>query len=88
MYRSRFYNKNGVRCSVVDWGTLLQARRSRVPLPMRSFDFSIDPILLAATMALGSTQPLPEMSIMNLPEGEGRRARKADNLIAICEPIV
>jgi hypothetical protein len=40
------------------------------------------------TMALGSTQPLIEMSIRNLPGGKGRQAHKADNLTAICEPIV
>jgi hypothetical protein len=39
-------------------------------------------------MALGSTQPLTEMSTMNIPGGEGRPTRKADNLTAICEPIV
>jgi hypothetical protein len=39
-------------------------------------------------MALGSTQPLTEMITSNLPGGEGRPARKADNLIAICEPTV
>jgi hypothetical protein len=38
-------------------------------------------------MALGSTQPLTEMSIRNLPGGKGRPARKADKLTAICEPI-
>jgi hypothetical protein len=30
-------------------------------------------------MALGSTQPLTEMSIRNLPGGKGRLAVKADN---------
>jgi hypothetical protein len=43
------------------------------------------------TMALGSTQPLTEMSTRNLPVGGGgkkRPARKDDNLTAICEPIV
>jgi hypothetical protein len=39
-------------------------------------------------MALGSTQPLTEMSIMNIAGGKGRPARKADNLAAIYEPIV
>jgi hypothetical protein len=39
-------------------------------------------------MALGSTQPLTEMSTWNLPGGKRRSARKADNLTAICEPIV
>jgi hypothetical protein len=38
-------------------------------------------------MAMGSTQPLTEMSTTNLPGGEGRLARGAD-LIAICEPII
>jgi hypothetical protein len=39
-------------------------------------------------MALGSNQPLTEMSPRNLPEGKGRPALKADNLTAICEPLV
>jgi hypothetical protein len=39
-------------------------------------------------MALGSTQPLTEMSTRNIPGGEGRPAREADNLTPICEPIV
>jgi hypothetical protein len=39
-------------------------------------------------MALGSTQHLKEKSIRNLPGGKGRPARKADNVTAICEPIV
>jgi hypothetical protein len=39
------------------------------------------------TMALGSTQPLIEISTRNLPGGKGRPARGADNLTATCEPI-
>jgi hypothetical protein len=39
-------------------------------------------------MALGSIQPLTEMSTRNLPWGKRRPARKADKLTAICEPIV
>jgi hypothetical protein len=39
-------------------------------------------------MAMGSTQPLTEMSTTNLAGGKGRPARKADNLTAICEPII
>jgi hypothetical protein len=39
-------------------------------------------------MALGSTQPLTEMSARNIPGGEGRLALKAENLTAICESIV
>jgi hypothetical protein len=37
-------------------------------------------------MALGSAQPLTEMSTRNLPGSKGRPARLADNLTAICEP--
>jgi hypothetical protein len=41
------------------------------------------------TMALGSTQPLTEMSTRNLPGGVKKRpAHMADNLTAICEPNV
>jgi hypothetical protein len=40
------------------------------------------------TTALGSTQPLTEMSTRNLPGVKGRPARKTDNLTTICEPIV
>jgi hypothetical protein len=39
-------------------------------------------------MALGSTQPLTEMSTRNIPGGEGRPARKAHNITAICVPII
>jgi hypothetical protein len=35
-------------------------------------------------MAVGLIQPLSEMNIRNFPGGEGRPARKADNLTAIC----
>jgi hypothetical protein len=44
--------------------------------------------LVNCTVALGSTQPLTEMSTSNLPAGKRRPARKTDNLTAICEPIV
>jgi hypothetical protein len=39
-------------------------------------------------MALGSTQSLTEMSTRNVPASKARAARKADNLIPICEPII
>jgi hypothetical protein len=38
-------------------------------------------------MALRSTQTVTEMSTRKLPGVEGWPAHKADNLIAICEPI-
>jgi hypothetical protein len=39
-------------------------------------------------MFLGPTQPLTEMSTRKLRGGKERQARKADNLTAICEPII
>jgi hypothetical protein len=52
-----------------------------------SLDFLNFPNASSRTMALGSTQPLTEMSTRNFPGGKGRPARKADNLTALCEPI-
>jgi hypothetical protein len=51
-------------------------------------DFFNWPNPSSRTMALGSTQPLTEMSTRKIPGGKARPARKADNLAAICEPIV
>jgi hypothetical protein len=39
-------------------------------------------------LSMGSPQPVTKMSTRNLPGGKGQRARRADNLTAICEPIV
>jgi hypothetical protein len=39
-------------------------------------------------MTLVLTEPLTEMSTRNLPGGKGRPASKANNITAICEPIV
>jgi hypothetical protein len=39
-------------------------------------------------MALGSTQPLIEMSTRNLPGDTGLPARKSEKITAICQPIV
>jgi hypothetical protein len=39
-------------------------------------------------MALGTTQPLTEMSTRNVPGGKGRPVRGADNLTDVCELIV
>jgi hypothetical protein len=57
----------GSRGSVVGWGTMLQAGRSRVRVPMRWIFFFNLPIPSSHSMALGSTQPLTEMSTWNLP---------------------
>jgi hypothetical protein len=56
VYHSLYYDValiNPLTCywargSVVGLGTMLQAERSRVRFPVRSFDFSIDLILPAA----------------------------------------
>jgi hypothetical protein len=76
------------RGSAADWGTTLQAREVAGSIPddvIGLFNWS-NPS--SRTMALGSTQTLTEMSTRNLPEGKGRQTRNADNLTAICEPIV
>jgi hypothetical protein len=67
---------------------MLHARRSRARSPMRSLGFFSLPDPSSRTMALGSTQPLIEISTRYLAGGKERQARKADNLTAICEPIV
>jgi hypothetical protein len=87
-YLSKIYFDIIARGRVVSWGTILQAGRSRVRVPMRWFFFFNLPNPSSRTKALGLTRPLTEMSIRNLPGGKGRPARKADNLTAICEPIV
>jgi hypothetical protein len=63
---------------------MLQAGRSPVRVP-DEVDFLNLPNPSRGTMALGSNQPLTEMSTRNLPGGKKRPARRADNLAAICE---
>jgi hypothetical protein len=67
---------------------MLQAGRSRVRFPVRSLDVFNSPNPSSHTMALGSTQPLREISTRNLPGGKERPQSKADKLTAICESIV
>jgi hypothetical protein len=66
---------------------VLQAGRSPVRVP-DEVDFFNLPNPSSRTMALGSTQPLTEMSARNLPGGKKRPARRTDNLAAIYEPNV
>jgi hypothetical protein len=63
---------------------MLQAERSPVRVP-DEVDFFNLPNSSSRTMALGSTQPLTEMSTRNLPGGKGRPTRSADKLAAIYE---
>jgi hypothetical protein len=68
---------------------MLQAGRSRDRVSMRWFLSNL-PNPSGRIMALGSTQPLTEMSTRNLKKnkpgagGKGQPARRADNLAAIC----
>jgi hypothetical protein len=69
---------------------MLQSGRSRDRVQM-TWNFSNLPNPSGRTMALGSTQPLTEMSTRNRKKksgGKGRPARRADNLAAICYPFV
>jgi hypothetical protein len=66
---------------------MLTSRKVAVSSPDEVVFFNL-PNPSSCTKALGWTQPLTEMSSRNLPGGKGRSARKADNLTAICEPIV
>jgi hypothetical protein len=67
----------GAPGSVVGRGTMLQAGRSWVRFPMRSWNFFNLPNPFSRTVALGSTQPLTEMSNRMIPGGvkRGRRVR-------------
>jgi hypothetical protein len=56
--------------------------------PNEVIGFFSGPHSSSCTVALGSTQPVIEMSNRNLPRGKGQPARTADNLTTICEPIV
>jgi hypothetical protein len=61
---------------------MLQAERSPVEVP-DEVDFFNFPNPSSRTMALGSTQPLTEMSTRNLPGGKKWLVTRADNLVAI-----
>jgi hypothetical protein len=66
---------------------MLQSGRSPVRVP-DEVDFFNLPNASSRTMALGSTQPLTEMSVRKLSGGKKRPAHRVDNLAAICEPNV
>jgi hypothetical protein len=80
---SHVWARKKVLGSVVGWDTMLQASRSRVQFPMSSLNCFQFPYSSSRTMAPLLTQPLTEISTSKaLP------ARKTDNTIAICEPIM
>jgi hypothetical protein len=64
------------------------SRKDEGSIPRKVIGFFNWPNPSSRTMALGSTQPLTEMSTRNLPVGKGRPTSKADNVTAICEPTV
>jgi hypothetical protein len=66
---------------------MLQAGKSPVRVSDEVDLFNL-PNSSSRTMALGSNQPLTEMSTRNFPGSKKRPARRADNLAAICEPNV
>jgi hypothetical protein len=59
----------GAHASMVGSGTMLQAGRSPIRVP-DEVDFFNSPNPSSHTMALGSTQPLIEISTRNLPGGK------------------
>jgi hypothetical protein len=59
----------GASQNSIVWDVAVQAGRSRVRFPTRSSDFFNLPHPSSRTIALGSTQPLTEMSTRNLPGG-------------------
>jgi hypothetical protein len=65
----------GARGSVIGWSTIVLAGRSRGSIPNEVTGFFNSPNPSSSTMALGSTQPLAEMSTRNLPRGKRRPGR-------------
>jgi hypothetical protein len=57
-------------------------------IPHETISFFNLPNPSSLIMSMGSNQPLTEIIMGNPPGGKGLRARKTDNLTAICEPIV
>jgi hypothetical protein len=66
---------------------MLQAGSWPVRVP-DEVDFFNLPNPSSRTMALESIQLVTKMRTKNLPGGKKRPVRRADNLVAICEPNV
>jgi hypothetical protein len=89
MLHCTFDHCRGAHVNVVGWGAMVQKGRSRVRFPLTLllfFSMYLNPS--SRTMAMGSTQPLKEMSTRNLRSGKTRPVRKADNLTAINDQVV
>jgi hypothetical protein len=67
---------------------MLQAGKAWVRIPMKLLNFFNLSNPSSRTVALGSTQPLTEMSTRNIPGGKRQPACKADNFTANCERII
>jgi hypothetical protein len=70
----------GARGIVVGWGTMPQAGRSWLRFPMRSLDFSVDPILQAALWPWSRLSLKQKWVPGIFLGGKGRPVRKAGNL--------
>jgi hypothetical protein len=74
-------NKNSLRHYGTSWKVVGS-------IPDEVIGFLNSPNPSSRTMTLVSIQPLTEMSTRNLPGGKRWPVHKADNLTAVCEPIV
>ena len=63
------YTIYGARDGSVCWGNALQAGRTQVQFPMASLEFFVAINFWPHCVALGSIQPLREMSTRNISEG-------------------
>jgi hypothetical protein len=74
------------------WGSWLKhqgtSRKVKSLIPDKVVEFFILPNPSSYAIAMGSPQPLTEMSNKNLPGVKGRRSHKADKLTPAYEPIV
>jgi hypothetical protein len=83
-----YYSVSSAFTSSLTYFTMLQTGRSPVRITDEVDFFFNLPNPSTRTMALGSTQPLTEISTRNLPGGKKWPPHRADNLAAICEPNV